>query len=424
MMRKMLFSVLTMCCAVASGQQNLVYAPERIRSLQLIYDGDPLLPPVMTLGKHKQFELSFDEMGHHYNRLVYHIRHCDYRWQKDSESLFESDYLEGLNGQLLEDYDTSFNTTQLYTHYSFTFPSRDLALRLSGNYCIEVYDEDEYNHATTPQPLLSAEFCVAETTMSVAVQVSSNTDIDFNSTHQQLTYSVSYGSVQVVDPLREIHTVVRQNRRQDNAVVDLEPNIRKATGMEFTHRKELIFDAGNEFHKFETIDMHRANLNIDNLRWYEPFYHFTVYPDRQQRNYVYDEDANGSFILRNAEYDDEETTSEYAFVHFTLQAEEPLPNDVYVCGLWTNGTWDPECQMQWDNEAGEYRAALFLKQGYYNYQYRQLSADGTGSTAQTDGNFHETENEYSISVYYRKQGDRYDRLVGYTTVNTSVSANR
>ncbi len=410
--------LLALACASLSAQQNRVYDTSRIRSLRLIYDGDPLAPPVIKLGSHKQLELSFDEMGHEYHRLIYHISHCAYDWTSDSESLFESDYLAGLNDQPLDDYDTSFNTTQLYTHYSLLFPSPNLRPLISGNYAIEIYDDSDSPDAT---PLLRAEFCVAEDAMSVAMQVSSNTDIDFNEAHQQVSYSIAYGQLTVNDPLREIHTIVRQNRRDDNAVRDLRPNIIKTNGVEYTYRKELIFPATNEFHKFETIDMHRANLNIDNLRWYEPFYHFTIFPDRQARTYTYDQDANGASILRNAEYDDEEITSEYAWVHFTLTADEPLPGgDLYVCGLWTNGPWDPECLMQWNPQAKRYDGAVYLKQGYYNYQYRQRGPADEGSTALTDGNFHEAENEYSVSVYYRRAGDRYDRLVCHTSVNTAT----
>ncbi len=387
--------------------------------MRLMVSGDQLSPPVVSIGSRKQFTLSFDEMGHQYSRLVYRISHCGYLWDDDTESLFESDYLSGLNGQPIDDYNTSFNTTQLYTHYTFTFPNDNLRLLLSGNYCVEVYDEDEFNRSSSPQPLLRSEFCIAESAMSVAASISSNTDIDFNAAHQQLTYSVSYGSTQVTDPLRELHTIVKQNRRDDNAVIDLQPNIRKANGIEYTHRPELIFEAGNEFHKFETIDMHRANLNIDNLRWYAPYYHFTIFPDAVRRNYNYDEDANGGSILRNAEYDDEDITSEYAFVHFTLKAGEPLDGgDVYICGSWTNGTWDEQCLMQWDEANGEYIGVAYLKQGYYNYQYRQMGQDGKGTTASTDGNFHETENEYAIYVYYRQPGGRYDRLVSYSTISS------
>lgn len=422
MKKSILTLILLLLGVLTRAQENYIWQTERIRSVQLVVDDNPLLPPIIQLGSRQYIELNFDEMGHEYNRLIYHIYHCSYDWSAiEGESLFESDYLEGLNGQPLEDYDISFNTTQLYTHYRLRIPNEDIRLRLSGNYRIEVYDEDEYNSGNEPEPLLKAEFCIVENGMSIQAQVSSNTDIDFNHSHQQLTYSIGYGAMPVIDPLREIHTIVMQNRRTDNAVRDLEPNIRKANGIEFTHRKELIFPAGNEFRKFETIDMHRPNLNVDNLRWFPPYYHSTLYADRPERNYVYDEDQNGICILRNAEYDDEEITSEYLWVHFTLKADAPLPghDNVYVCGLWTNGSWDEQCKMQWDEEAKEYTAALYLKQGYYNYQYRQPE-EGTykGITRWTDGDFYEAENEYTILVYYRPQGGRYDKLVGYTTLKT------
>ena len=417
--------VTTLCMILATAtmqaQTNYVWEPERFRSLRITIDDDPLLPPIIRLDERQRLEISFDEMGHDYHRLVYHIYHCSYDWSAvEGESLFESDYLEGINGQPVEDYDISFNTTQLYTHYRLTIPNDDIHLRLSGNYRVEVYDEDNYNSGNEPEPLLKAEFCVLENGMTIQGDVTTNTDIDFNQSHQQISYGINYGALRVIDPLKEIHTIVMQNRREDNAIHDLEPNIRKANGIEFTHRKELIFPAGNEFHKFETIDMHRPNLNIDKLRWYPPFYHSTIYADRPGRNYIYDEDVNGKSILRNAEYDDEEITSEYLWVHFTLKCDEPLPGeDVYVCGQWTNGSWDKDCRMTWDDTTKEYNAALYLKQGYYNYQYRQPQAEsGKGITRWTEGDFYETENEYSILVYYRPQGGRYDRLVAHTILKT------
>ncbi len=411
--------ILSLCCITVRGQQNYIFDTERVHSVQLITAGDPLQPPVINLKSNKQFELGFDIDGHDYHRLIYRIYHCTWDWQKD-EDLFTSDYLRGLDEQPLDEYETSFNTTQLYTHFSFIFPNRDVGMLLSGNYCIEIYDDDNYGSNRDSQPLLRAEFCLVEPLMSVSAVISANTDIDFNASHQQVTYSVAYGALNVADPLREIHTVVKQNRRDDNAVIDLPPNIRKVNGIEFTHRKELIFPATNEFRKFEIIDMHRPNLNVDYMRWYTPYYHFTLFADRPQRNYLYDEDADGAFILRNAEYNDVETTSEYAFVHFTLQTGDRLPGgDLYVCGLWTNGTWDPQCLMQWDDANKEYRADILLKQGYYNYQYRQRGSDDVGTTNLTDGNFYETENQYSIFVYYKQFGSRYDRLVAYSNIKTT-----
>ena len=402
----------------AKAQQTIVFDTENIRSAQLIVDDDPLLPPVVQLQGHKQLQLHFDYMSHVPQRLVYHISHCNYRWEKgEDESIFESDYLSGLNDQVIEDYETSCNTAQNYTHYRFNILTPDLRLLLSGNYCIEVFQEDDYTDGLTDEPLLRAEFCLVEPLMSITAQVSSNTDVDFNRSHQQVTYSVGYGAERVFNPAQELHTVVMQNRRRDNAVIDLQPNQQTAAGIAFTHRKELVFAAGNEYHKFETTDMKRPTLGIDNLRWYEPFYHATLFTDRKQHNYTYDQDRNGAFVLRNSEWDDTQITSEYIWVHFSLASDEPLPGGpVYICGLWANGSWDESLRMEYDAEAREYRGQAFLKQGYYNYQYRQPDADGIGQTAHTEGDFYETENEYTILIYHRPQGSRYDRLVGYRTL--------
>ena len=57
-----------------------------------------------------------------------------------------------------------------------------------------------------------------------------------------------------------------------------------------------------------------------------------------------------------------------------------------------------------------YECGVFLKQGYYNYQFRQF-VDGVGRTALTDGDFYQTKNEYLILLYYRQRGSRYDRLI-------------
>lgn len=388
----------------AVAQQCRTFS-EGIRSLQLQVEGSPLLPPVLHRGEH--ITLEFDELSHDYHRLLYHIEHCNADWTP-TEGLFESDFLAGFNDRPIEDYENSFNTTQLYTHYRLTLPNPETRMLLSGNYRVTIY-EDEVGG----EPLLQADFCLVDESMSVLGSVSPNTDIDFNQSHQQVTYSVSYGANKVVDPLRELHTVVVQNRRPDRRVVDLKPNIQKAGGIEFTHRRELIFPAGNEFHKFEILDVQKPGLNVDNIRWYEPEYHATLFADTPARNYVYEEDQNGAFVLRNDDDTGQDaTTSEYLWVHFSLHAPRNGDIPLYIYGQWTNGFPDEACRMKYDEAAGQYEGSLYLKQGYYNYQY--VFADGTSP----DGNFYKTENEYLILVYYRPQGGRYDRLVGYRLMKT------
>ncbi len=376
----------------------LSYTP-LVRSVRVIANDDAEALPLLTLGGDQELTLSFDVLDHQAPRLTYTVQHMAWDWQTESDGLFESDYMQGINGRPIDDYDYSFNTNQLYTHYSLTLPNDDFTPLLSGNYRIYVRNDD------TGETILHADFLVSEQTMKASASVSSDTDIDFNKAHQQMTLALSYGSVRVTDPERELRVVVRQNRRTDNQVLCPTPNIRKATGLEWTHRRELIFDAGSEYRKFELIDMHRPTLGIDRLRWEAPDYHAYLLEDRPARHYTYDQDHNGISILRNAEYDDEELTSEYIYVHFLLRTEEKLAQAPYVGGQWNEGMADTEATMTWNDDEGAYEAVAYLKQGFYSYQYRL--PDGTA----LEGPFYQTENQYEVLVYHRPPGSRYDRLV-------------
>lgn len=394
-----------------AAQVQRILDPD-VHTLQLVVDGDPTRPPILMMGRHQHLDISWDEMSHDALRYIYHIEHCDADWNPSTE-IFESDYLSGLNDQLIENYEHSFNTTQIYTHYTLSLPNPQVSLRLSGNYRVRIFHEDD--DMSEAEPVLEAQFCLYENAMPVRIQVSGNTDVDFNRDHQQVSLAVSYGNLNVTDPARELKTVVMQNRRWDNRVTDLEPNIRNARGIEFTHNRDLIFPAGSEFHRFELLDIHRTALGVDRMDWYDPYWHATLMPLPAGRNYEYSEDQNGVYVLRSADNQDDATTAEYVIVHFRLQTPRLSGDDVFVCGLWTGEPFAEECRMEYDEKRGEYEAAVLLKQGYYSYQFRQED----GSTAQTMGDFYQTENEYCALVYYRGQGARYDRLVGYAVVKSS-----
>ena len=380
---------------------------DQIRTVRVVVDDDPLLPPVAQTDE--SVEISFDELSHAYTRYIYKVEFCNADWSPSTE-IFESDYMEGFNGQPIEDYEKSFNTTVLYTHYRLTLPNENVRLLLPGNYRVRVY-ADERN--ASEDPVLEACFSICAPLMTVNATVLTNTDIDFQQRHQQIAYTVGYGAQRVVDPTRELHTVVMQNRRWDTAVIDLPPNIQHATGCEWNHRRDLIFDAGAEFHKFEILDVRLNGLNVDRMAWIGEQYHATLFAQSPQHNYTSDHDINGGYIIRHSGDEDNDTQSEYLFVHFLLQMPRLGGGDMYVCGLWNNDFPDPESRMHYDELLHAYECGILLKQGYYNYQFRQLGQDGRANTTHTDGDFYQTENEYMILVYHRPQGARYDALVGY-----------
>ena len=140
------------------------------------------------------------------------------------------------------------------------------------------------------------------------------------------------------------------------------------------------------------------------------------------QNYLYDEDQNGAFIIRNSDDEDVATTCDYVFTHFTLKSPQLPGGEVYLNGEWTYNRLIPEYRMTYNRETQAYEATALLKQGYYNYNYLFVPDGETqGNSGRTDGNFYETENEYIILVYHRPNGGRYDKLVGYRRMNFKIN---
>ncbi len=416
-MKKITVLLSLLCCVSATTAQRHEILDRQLHTLQVVVNDDPLQPPIMNLGGGNHLEIGFDEFSHEYHRYIYKVEHCNADWSPSTE-IFESDYMNGFNGEPIEDYEKSFNTTVLYTHYSLRIPNENISLKLSGNYKLTVYNDE----GDEPVPVLTACFSLVEPGVGIGATVSTNTDIDFNKFHQQVDFSVNYGLVKVIDPHRELKTVVMQNRRWDNCVVNPKPNIQAANKIEFTHNRQLIFPAGNEYHKFEILDVHVPTLNVDRMEWFDPYYHATLYPNQTARNYLYDEDQNGVFIIRNSDDEDVATTCDYVFTHFTLKSPQLPGGEAYLNGEWTYNRFIPEYRMTYNRETQAYEATALLKQGYYNYNYLFVpDGDTQGNSGRTDGNFYETENEYIILVYHRPNGGRYDKLVGYRRMNFKIN---
>ena len=125
---------------VGQAQSNKVYHP-MIHTLQTIVNDDWLHDDVITLGTDDWVTISFDHFTHDYHRFIYKIVHCNADWTPSD--LFEVDYMDGFNNQPIEDYENSLNTTMLYTHYRLDLPNDDIQFKVSGNYRVEIYLEDE-----------------------------------------------------------------------------------------------------------------------------------------------------------------------------------------------------------------------------------------------------------------------------------------
>ncbi|MGN0281725.1 MAG: DUF5103 domain-containing protein [Prevotella sp.] len=402
---KGLSSLLLLFVSITAQSQGTIFS-NRVNTLQIMADNDFLSPPVISLHGGKEIKVSFDEMSHDYHRLVYHIEHCNPDWTPTTE-LLESDYLEGFNDIVIDDYSQSINTTVLYTHYTFSIPNETCRLTLSGNYRVTVFDND------SGERLFETRFMIVDQKTDVAMSVTTNTDISVNKGYQQLSMALNYRKIKVTYPEKEIQTIVMQNERDDNKRVNPNPNIKNAEGMEWSHNRELIFDGGNEYRKFEILSLSHPTMGIDEIGWDGTHYNAFPFTAEPRPNYIYDVDANGSFYIRNSDNVENDITCDYVYVNYKLKTEDRPLGEILIDGKWTSHADKNMYVAKYDQNEDSYKLRLLQKQGYYSYQY--LLQDKYGKTGQlkSEGNFHETENRYQAYVYFKEQGQRYWELVGY-----------
>lgn len=398
MKKEILFGLLLLATTLQAG--NKIYSP-MVKTLTTIVNNDWQNRPVMELGSRDVLHIGFDELSHDSHRYICHLTRCEADWSETTD-VFESDWLQGFNDFPLDDYQNSLNTTVNYTHYEFTIPNSQCMIRMSGNYRLSIFDEDNGN-----EKILDAEFYVVEPVVNIGLNLTTNTDIDVNKSHQQVSINLEYKDLNVIRPEDEIYTVVMQNWNEQTARLNPAPQYTYHQGLRWEHQRELIFDAGNEYHKFEVLDVSHPTMGIDRIGWDGKRYQAFPFTTTVRRNYLTDESANGAFYIRNSNRSEIAYTCDYVWVNYTLEA--PYSGEIFLQGQWTNNADATAYQMQYDANSQCYIAQVMQKQGYYSYQY----VDKDGRTAPTEGKFFQTRNKYQVLVYYKGLGDRTWRLVGY-----------
>lgn len=398
-----------------ANTSNAIFSPS-FHTLQTHLAHNDQLLPVMVLGTDDSIVVSFDELSDDRRYMRYELIHCDSRWRPDG--LVAPEFLDGFNEGVVDDYAFSQATTTHYVNYRIVLPNKDMQLRLSGNYLLRVYDENDPD-----KTLLQTRFSVVEPMVKIRGSVSSRTDMDYNDAHQQLTLEIDAEGMPVHNMYSDLRVVVVQNGRKDNAVHLSVPTRVSGSTAVFEHDRNLIFPAGNEYRRMEIISVTYPGMGVDELGYMHPFYHATLYCDtpRNEQSYTYDRTQHGRFRIREFNSDDSDVEADYMLTHFALDIPELVNADVFIDGDMTLRSFDPASRMVYNRATGRYELAMLLKQGAYNYQYLTVPHGSMrGNTANIEGDFYQTSNEYTVYVYYRALGQRYDRLVGTAMLFSGV----
>ena len=414
-MKKYLLLIL-ICSVVAVNAQTYrtkILNPD-IKTLQIGLVGQKFSLPVIELNGQDALQVSFDEMSHGAHAYSYKVIHCNADWTVSD--LATNQYLTGYSTVNITDVTKSLNTTFLYTHYALQLPNSDMSFKVSGNYVVLVYEDTNVEN-----PIAQACFSIVESHVAVTGTIRGNTDVELNGRLQQLDFEVALNGYSVRDANQEIKVVVRQNNRIDNQVNDLQPTYLTGSKLSYINNKALIFEGGYEYHRFDISSVYAAGEGVAGIKSTKPYYDAFLYDNKIQTSHIYSSemDVNGKFVinLQNATVDDN-IGADYMLVHFNLPTQKPFfDGQLFLGGEFNYNLLNDAVRMKYDGKTESYVQTVLLKQGGYNYQYWFLpKGERKASAERVEGSFWQTGNEYTVYVYHRPWGERYEKLVGVKVI--------
>ena len=385
----------------------------------LIYPANkPLAIPVIVLKENTPLQISFDDFKADYHDYYYSIELMNADWTPASINSF--DYIQGFNQIKINNFSVSTMAYQHYFHYQFTFPNANCKPTKSGNYILKVFKNGNVNEL-----VFTKRFYVVEDQLGIVASVSEPFDGAISKTHQKISVQVDVKEIPSLQS-DQLKVVVVQNYRYNDAIKLATPNFIRGNILDYNNENLLIFPSGKESRWLDLQSMQLVSDRISKFQKIGDQNYVYLKPDlsRADMAYYIFKDLNGSYLITNTDGLQSENQNDYARVVFTYSPKDHIPflgQKLYLVGALTNNELNKNSEMIFDAKLGVYQKSLVLKQGYYSYNYiirDSYDPNSLDDFTETEGNHWETENNYSIFVYYRQPGAQHDSLMGFTTINT------
>jgi len=417
-MKRLLFTILTTSLSLIGLNAQKAFdlsPPEYIKTVQ-ISQGGVNLPGIPLIEYGTSFELSFDDIMGDEAYYHYKISYYDYDWE--TSILLKNEYLNGLDDFRILDTENSLTTLQIYTHYRLQVPNRNTrALLKSGNYLLEIYNDDN-------ELVFTKKFIIYKRQSTIRTWVKRSRDLNFINQKQIVQFEIETVN-QIIEPQRNLKTVVMQNHNLKTAIYDLQPQFNFGNKFTYKYDQESSFWGGNEYWSFDNKEIRNATFNINFIELKELYHnHLFTHGYRKDRVYTFNPDVNGNYVIRNIDALNNDIEADYAWVHFSLRIPKITDKntEVHIYGGFNDFEIDETTKLSYDNVNRIYRGKRLFKQGFYNFKYVIKDKNGELLPGSISGNFDKTENEYTVLAYYRPPGQRFDAVIGLgntTSVNIS-----
>ena len=396
------------------AQTAEVIPPYNIKTATFVQNGANVVP---IFNIREGFQFQFDDLFGDEANYFYTLTHCDYNWNESE--LSKSEYIDGFDDQRIQNYENSFNTLQLYSHYTLNFPNKFTRFKVTGNYILTILNNSK-------EVVFSRKFILYEDLVSVPMQVKRARNGKVIDYKQNLEFSVKSETLQFQNPLNNVKIMLLQNGNFNTAIKNVKPMYTIGNDLIYKYDSETQFWAGNEFLNFDNKDIRAVNNTVGKVTSNQT-YNSVLYTNQARKNqlYTFFPDVNGNFFVRNLNAENNYVEADYAWVFFSLSAPDYFgKKNIYVNGMFNNYRLAEENKMDYNAKTGLYEKALFIKQGFTNFQYEIADKNGNVDAENAvDGNFYQTENQYTALIYYRENGQRYDRVVGKGSANSENITN-
>ena len=387
------------------GQKVTEIAPPYYIKSIAVNQGAESVYPIFKMGDY--FNIEFDDLLAQGSSYYYKIKHCNADWTPSDLRITE--YLRGFDNIMISNFENSFNTLQSYTHYKMTLPNSNTGFLISGNYLVEILDEDG-------DLVFSRKMILYQEEVTVGVKINRTRNNETIDSKQNVAVTIDYNLEAYNNPKQNFKMTIMQNGRFDNLITNVPPQYTIGNQFIYNYDTETQFFGGNEFLYFDNSDIISVNNNIARVVSGD-IYSTYLYPlpTRGLKQYAYYEDINGSFFPRNKFRSNASIEADYSWIYFNLPADEFVGKDVYVVGMVDNYLLSDSNKLEYDTKENAYKKAILLKQGFTSYLFNLVDTKTKKIDFKDaiDGNHYQTENDYQVIVYYRGIIDRSDRVIGF-----------
>ncbi|MCB9209047.1 MAG: DUF5103 domain-containing protein [Ignavibacteriales bacterium] len=380
-----------------------------IKSLHVYKNSDVTVLPVINQNSSDKLTISFDIEAEHEPDFNIIFKFCDENWkpydnlllERIGETEFRNVYVEKL----------PITTEGAQYSVKESFPKENIKFSNSGKWMFFITDsfDDDYVYEF-------GKFYVVENMVNLKTNIQNwrreGRISDNNANDRVLNLSTKFAISDSLEPFRIDHIEIVKNFETSYPIILNKDSFVKNRGFEWDGARNFEFvirdlEPGNEYRQTNLKNQNKYQYPITRAQ-FEGFDYSRFYQLGKK-------DFNGGFKLM----DSRNEYSDYIIATFEFKPPNRTDEDIFIVGSFTN--WEVLPWFKLNNENDLYNISLELKRGTYDYQY----VTGTINNDFVEdinwfifeGNFYETENVYSVFLYYKSpEKGEYDKIIGYKQI--------